>query len=523
MNSSSSTSSSGLQFTHPHLAVVLGGGFTGMLAAAALSAHADVIVVERDRLPRTPALPTDLPQARHAHLLAADGARLIDALLPGSADSWLAEGARRIPLPAELAAGSPQGWLGQRRSPYLVACSRDLLDRVVRRQVPALPGVSVLDGTEAEELTGTAEHVTGVRVRDTTTGETYRLDADLVVDATGRHSTTQDRLSALGLPAAREDVSDPGIVSATRIFRAPEGTENVPVLTSRSALTTPGPGRRAPGRQVPARTATLVPIEGGRWLVTLTGTGDEHPTEHANRFVPFARRTGNPAIGDLIAEAEPLSEVRLARDTANRRRRYEQLPSWPTGFIALGGAVVALSPDFGQGLSIAAHSAAALRETLRRHGMDDAGIARKVQRAIGRIVQEPWSLATGEDLHYPATGRGAVCRAYVDVVAPCARTAPFPHPSAALGLLRARTAPVRPATGGAPDWQEESPIAVPAPLPAAAEPASATGPRSASAAGATPTLAALPGVSRRRPRTLGFGPAALWRFNGASRRKPGED
>ena len=75
MNASSSTSSSGLQFTHPYLAVVLGGGFTGMLAAAALSEHADVIVVERDRLPRTPALRTDLPQARHAHLLSADGAR----------------------------------------------------------------------------------------------------------------------------------------------------------------------------------------------------------------------------------------------------------------------------------------------------------------------------------------------------------------------------------------------------------------------------------------------------------------
>ncbi|MGW1377386.1 NAD(P)/FAD-dependent oxidoreductase [Streptomyces sp. NPDC002446] len=521
MNSSSSTSSSGLQFTHPYLAVVLGGGFAGMLAAAVLSEHADVIVVERERLPRTPALPTDLPQARHAHLLAADGARLVEALLPGSVDGWLAEGARRIPMPADLAACSPQGWLGRRRSPYVVACSRDLLDRVARQQVPALAGVSVLDGTEAEELTGTAEHITGVRVRDTTTGETYRLDADLVVDATGRHSTTQDRLMALGLPPVREDVSDSGIVSATRIFRAPVGTENCPVLTTRSAPAAPDSAHRPPGRPAPGRTATLVPIEGGRWLVTLTGTGDERPTEHANRFVPFARRTGNSAIGDLIADAEPLSEVLLARDTANRRRRYEQLPSWPTGFIALGGAVVSLSPDFGQGLSIAAHSAAALRETLRRHGMDDAGIARKVQRAIGRIVEEPWSLATGEPLHSPA-GRAAVCRAYVDVVTPSPRTAPFSHPSAALGLLRGRTARIGPEAGGAPDW-EPSALAVPSPLPAAAESASAAGPCPAAAAGAAPTLAAPPAAARRRPRPLGFGPTGLWRFSGASRRKPADD
>lgn len=521
MNSSSSTSSSGLQFTHPYLAVVLGGGFTGMLAAAALSEHADVIVVERERLPRTPARPTDLPQARHAHLLAADGARLVDALLPGSVDGWLAEGARRVPVPAELAGCSPQGWLGRRRSPYLVACSRDLLDRVVRQQVPALPGVSVLDGTEAEELTGTAEHITGVRVRDTTTGETYRLDADLVVDATGRHSTTQERLTALGLPTVCEEVSDSGIVSATRIFRAPIGTDNCPVLTTRSALATPDPGHRASGRPAPGRTATLVPIEGGRWLVTLTGTGDERPTEHAGRFVPFARGTGNSAIGDLIADAEPLSEVLLARDTSNRRRRYEQLPSWPTGFVALGGAVVSLSPDFGQGLSIAAHSAAALRETLRRHGMDDAGIARKIQRTIGRIVQEPWSLATGRNPHSAATGRAAVCRAYVDVVTPSARTAPFSHPSAALGLLRGRTARIRTAADDAPDWQAPA-IAVPSPLPPAAGPASATSPRP-SVGSTPPALAALPAAARRRPRPLGLGPTALWRFSGVSRRKPADD
>lgn len=473
MNPSSSTNSSGLQFTHPYLAVVLGGGFTGMLAAAALSEHADVIVVERERLPRTPALPTDLPQARHAHLLAADGARMIDDLLPGSIEQWLNEGARQVPMPAELAAHTPQGWLGRRRPPYLIACSRDLLDRVIRRQVPALPGVKILDGTEAEELTGTAEHITGVHVRDTTTGGSYRLDADLVIDATGRHSTTQDRLTTLGLPTAGEDLADSGIVSATRIFRAPEGTENHPVLTSRSALTAPAPAHTGPPRSFPATTATLVPIEDGRWLVTLTGTGDDRPTEHANRFVPFARRTGDSVIGDLIADAEPLSEVRLTRDTSNWRRRYEELPDWPTGFIALGGAVVSLSPDFGQSLSIAAHSAAALREALRRHGMDDPALARKIQRTIGRIVQEPWSLAIGEAPHSPTSGRPAVSRAYADVVTPSAPRAPLLHP-AALRLLRS-TARIRPSTNDPSDGDTPR-IPVPPLLPSTSDPSSTTGP-----------------------------------------------
>ncbi|MFJ9852015.1 FAD-dependent oxidoreductase [Streptomyces sp. NPDC101150] len=445
MNASSSTSTTGLQFTHPYLAVVLGGGFTGMLAAAALSEHADVVIVERDRLPRTRALPTDLPQARHAHLLSADGARTVEELLPGVVEQWLAEGARPMPLPSGPAGTAPQGWLPRRPAQCVIACSRDLLDRVLREQVPALDGISVLDGTEAEELTGTAEHITGVRVRDTVTGKARRLDADLVVDATGRDSTTPGRLAALGLPVVREELADRGIVRATRIFRAPPGTENCPVITARSAPESP---------QDPGSTATLVPIEGGRWLVTLTGGGAGRPSEHADRFVPFARRIPHSVIGDLIADAEPLSEVRVSRDTAGRLRHYEQLRCWPTGFVALGGAVAAFTPDYGQGLSVAAHGALALREAVRRRGLDEPALARGVQQSIARIAQAPWAPATGRALPAPggraqsaatrfvrgavngvlgtAIGRPSVCRAYVDVITPGAATTRIARPAASV-------------------------------------------------------------------------------------------
>ncbi|KPC60009.1 NAD(P)/FAD-dependent oxidoreductase [Streptomyces chattanoogensis] len=458
MNAPSSTGPAGLQFTHPYLAVVLGGGFSGMLAAAALSGYADVVVVERDRLPRTPALPTDLPQARHAHLLSADGARTVEALLPGVIEGWLAGGARPMPLPSAPAGPAPQGRLSQRSAQCVIACSRDLLDRVVREQVPALEGVGVLDGTEAEELTGTAEHITGVRVRDTVTGRARRLDADLVIDATGRHSTTPARLAALGLPEVREEIADCGIVAATRIFRAPPGTENCPVITARSH---PG-GHRDPGR-----TATLIPIEGGRWLVTLTGAGAGRPSEHADRFVPFARGIPHSVIGDLIADAEPLSEVRLTRDTAGRLRRYDQLRSWPTGFAVLGGAVAGFTPDYGQSMAVAAHGALALREALHRRGLDDPGLARAVQQSLARITQAPWEQTADQaqpaagrrpsaagrfvrdavnGVFGTALGRPPVCRAYVDAVRPATSTARFTRRSASVPLPAAPPAgPRKPA------------------------------------------------------------------------------
>ncbi|MDC7339560.1 FAD-dependent monooxygenase [Streptomyces lydicus] len=523
MTASSSTSSSGLQFTHPYLAVVLGGGFTGMLAAAALAGHADVIIVEREKLPRTPALPTDLPHARHAHLLAADGARLVDALLPGSLDGWLAEGARRVPVPAELAVRSPQGWLRRRRPPYLVACSRDLLDRVARQRVTVLPGVSVLDGTEAEELTGTAEHVTGVRVRDTTTGATRRLDADLVVDATGRHSTTQDRLRALGLPTACEDLADCGIVSATRLFRAPDGVENHPVLISRSGSSGLIPGRAAPGtpaRWLPDRTATLVPVEGGRWLVTLTGTGDARPTQHAGRFVPFARRTGDPALADLLAGAEPLSEVRLSRSTVNRRRRFDRLPAGPPGSSRSAAPSCRSAPT----------SARACRSprTARPHcARRCAGTGWTIRRSPGRCSARsaasprnpgPWPPARPSAPLPPAAGPSAGPTPMSSPRPPVRRPSCTPRPRSTCsaaerrGSARRRTAH----RAGRRRRYPSRRIRPPRPVPAGRRPAVSRG-------GRRPALSALPAASRRFPRPLGFGPTALRRIGGAHRRKPADD
>ncbi|MFD0431247.1 NAD(P)/FAD-dependent oxidoreductase [Streptomyces zhihengii] len=176
-------------------AVVIGGGLAGMLAAAALSAHADrVTVVERDSLPDGPHSRKSLPQAHHAHLLWSGGARAIESLLPGTTDRWLAAGARRIPLPTGLVSMSALGWF--RRWPemqFLIACSRDLLDWVVREQVVALPGVTVLQRTELLGLSGTAARVRGVRVRGEDGGE-RELEADLVVDASGRGSRAPEWL-----------------------------------------------------------------------------------------------------------------------------------------------------------------------------------------------------------------------------------------------------------------------------------------------------------------------------------------
>jgi len=423
----------------------------GMLAAAALSAHADVTVVERDVLPAGPEPRKGLPQARHVHVVWSGGARAMEDLLPGLIDGWLAAGARRIPLPTGLVSMQPRGWF--RRWPemqFMIACSRDLLDWVVRERVVKDPRVSVLQRTELLGLEGGHARVTGVRVR-TSEGEERVLEADLVVDASGRGSRASAWLEALGVPQAPLDEVDSGLTYSSRIFRAPAGTEDFPLVNVQSDATVP----------VPGCTTTIEPIEGGRWLVTLSGTRGGEPTGSVDDFEAFARGSvRHPVVGELIAHAEPLSDPVVTRSTVNRRRFFEKVKDWPEGFVAIGDSVATYNPVYGHGLSVAAQGAVALREHVAEYGLAAPGLARRVQRAVARPVATAWEFATSTDILYPgaigkqpglmnkllgryvnrlmltATGRPLVAKAFFDVVTLSKPVATLIKPAILLAVLR---------------------------------------------------------------------------------------
>ncbi|MGN9790078.1 FAD-dependent oxidoreductase [Streptomyces sp. OZ13] len=444
----------------PRRAVVIGGGLAGMLTAGVLREYAEeVTVVERDVLPEGPLPRRSLPQAHHAHLLWSGGARAIESLLPGTTDRWLAAGARRIPLPTGLVSMSAQGWF--RRFPemqFLIACSRDLLDWVVRDQVLTSPRVTVLRRTELLGLEGAAGRVTGVRVRGEETGERV-LPADLVVDASGRGSRAPEWLKALGVGEVREEKVDSGLAYASRIFRAPAGSEEYPVVNVQADAREPRPGC----------TATIVPVEGGRWLVTLSGTRGGQPTNAADEFEDFARSVRHPVVAELIAHAEPLTDVVVSRSTVNRRRYYEKLRDWPEGFVAVGDSVATYNPVYGHGMSVAAQGVLALRRALALHGMGSPGLARRVQRSLAGPVGTAWDLATGQDILYPgaigkdpgaaakvlrhyvdrlmltATGRPLVAKALFDVMTLSAPTGSLLKPEIALAVLRGPA--LKPLTG----------------------------------------------------------------------------
>lgn len=73
----------------------------------------------------------------------------------------------------------------------------------------------------------------------------------------------------------------------------------------------------------------MLPVEGGRWLVTLLGGGRDYPPADDEGFLEFARSLASPVMFDAIKDAEPLTPVRSHRATKNRRRHYERLRRQP--------------------------------------------------------------------------------------------------------------------------------------------------------------------------------------------------
>ncbi|MGW6733068.1 NAD(P)/FAD-dependent oxidoreductase [Streptomyces sp. NPDC055013] len=450
-------------------AVVLGGSHTGMLAARALAGFVDrVLVVDRDTLPGDPGPRKGLPQARHAHMLWSGGVRAMEELLPGVTEVLGDAGARRLPVTTDVVAMSARGWF--RRWPeshHVILAGRDLLDATIRAQVLADERIELVERTEAVGLAGTDAAVTGVRIRAHDGAERI-LRAGLVVDATGRGSGAPRWLGALGIPAPQRREVDPGLAYSSRLYLAPEDArDGFPVVNVQ-------PDPRAGG---PGRAGFLLPIENGRWIVTLSGTRGGEPTDVAEDFVPWAReKLRHPLIGELLENAEPLSDVSVTRATVNRRYFYERMPVWPENFVVLGDALAAFNPVYGHGLAVAAQSTLILRDVIRRQGWAAPGLSRRVQKAVARPVGAAWDLAIGQDVFYPgateagptlrerlvaayvdrlmhtATGNGRIARRVTDVTS-LERTAEvLLFPSV---LLAAAIGPLKPALNGPPLTAEE--------------------------------------------------------------------
>jgi 2-polyprenyl-6-methoxyphenol hydroxylase-like FAD-dependent oxidoreductase len=373
-------------------AIVIGAGIGGLTAARVLSRrYPSVTVLDRDTLPPDASPRRGVPQGTQPHLLLIGGQRELSALFAGIEEELIAAGGVPIDTGQQLCTFRyGRRWPAAPTGLVPIAVTRPLLEAAIRARVAALPGVVIRDRVAVSGLAGREGVVTGV-VLDT--GET--LDAAVVVDCTGRGSRSDRWLGALGLPSPEQVEVKVGVSYSTRIYRRRPGD----LLADgwRAAIILPAP----PAERM---SGVAMPIEGDRWLVGIGGWHLPDPPSDAATFEAGARHLPDPIVAELIARAEPLGDVVVARFPSSRRRLFEKLGRLPAGYVALGDAICSFNPIYGQGMTCAARQAAALGDALdRRHGTPDAAMAHEYYAAAAEIIQTPWQFAVGGDFSFPET------------------------------------------------------------------------------------------------------------------------
>jgi 2-polyprenyl-6-methoxyphenol hydroxylase-like FAD-dependent oxidoreductase len=381
-------------------AVVVGAGIGGLSAAGALAKYFDQVdILERDQTPSCVETRPGTPQDRHAHALLAGGLMALNEIYPDFDLDLAAAGAVGVNVPADIRYEKPGiAELPQRDFGItMLSASRPLIESVLRRRALAAGNVALWSNCRVTAfLPAVGRNAVLGNVQFNVKSEPTRtLEADLVIDASGKGSLSQGFLRALGWerpPATRIGVD---VNYSTAIVHIPSDL----LLDWKIALTLPDPPLRP-------LNAVLLPAEGNRWMVSIADRGTTGPIDDWDSFLDASGQLATTTLKHALQHARPPSVIRHYRFPASVWTHFERLPRLPRGLIPLGDAICQFNPTYGQGMSAAAQQSRLLQAALA-NAVGDSDPVTAAQAAfmsgVGSILQTPWTMAANSDFAFPQT------------------------------------------------------------------------------------------------------------------------
>lgn len=384
---------------HGDHAIVIGGSIAGMAAARALSGFFDqVTIVERDALPfslerpkQVPLTRRGVPQGSHLHGVLYAARTTFDELYDAFTDEMLAVPVPFFDMCRHQALLLPEGWIARAPGDFRVTfATRWTTEWVIQKLTRQVANIGFAVG-QVVGLRASSDRtrVTGVTALGDS-GE-FTLDADLVIDASGRGSRAPKWIEDLGYAPPIETTVRSFLGYATTYCHLPDDAW-------------PGDLRSITAPPIPGftRGGSINPQEDGIVGVIAVGQAHDYPPRDREGFTEFLRTGVTPVIYEMWKRSEQLCDIATTKTSTNQLRRWHELAERPERFIAVGDAYAAFNPVYGQGITTAALSAKALRDRLGEY--DDIAAALGVlHQDLFEVSSFPWATATMNDMAFEGT------------------------------------------------------------------------------------------------------------------------
>lgn len=377
-------------------AIVIGGSIAGIMAAKALVDYFDkVTVLERDDhhpmeflsyRPRA-------SQTGQPHHLLQGGQEVINKLFPDFIDDFTKAGGNYVDSGRDFRFYQNDGWKVVFDSGMKICIGRrTLLEGVLRQQLDKYPTIEYRYNAEADEtlLDEATNKVTGIMLREG--NKCYQVDADLVVNASGKNTLIPKMLEQHGYQKPEETYMGLNAFYTTMLYDVPEHLRDpgwkVMVIYNRRPVED-------------AFAYACLYGDGSQLLVTVVQFDCKEPPRNHAEFDAVAKGLPQPHMYDLLKKCMPITEPQNFSYPTMIRRHFEKTNKLPEGIVCVGDAYASADPCSGAGMTKAALEVEALRAVLEEGSGDLRGMPKRYFASASKIIDDMWFILGEQNYRFP--------------------------------------------------------------------------------------------------------------------------